>query len=108
MKPSQTRPWAAMDTVTSARRVGSEAVNPEATVASAESDYDNVSRVLSRGIVRAAVVWVSGPWYDPRTGSCCRGQTVTWQVTKTCRASYERYAVVEMASGGCGCMQAEA
>ena len=65
MMPSQTRPSVAVDTVASVRRVGSEAVNPEAIVASADGDCGNVSRVLLGGTVRAAVVWVSGPWYDP-------------------------------------------
>jgi len=65
MMPSQTRPSAAVDTVASVCRVGSGAVNSEATVASGGSGCGNVSRVPPGGIVRAAVVWVSGPWYDP-------------------------------------------
>jgi hypothetical protein len=51
--------------VASVRRVGSGAVNPEAIVASANGGSGNVSRVLLGGIVRAAAVRVSGPWYDP-------------------------------------------
>lgn len=65
MMPSQTRPSAAVDTVASVCRVGSRTVNLEAIVASGDGDSGNVSRALLGGTVRAALVWVSGPWYGP-------------------------------------------
>ena len=45
--------------------VGSRTVNLEAIVASGDGDSGNVSRALLGGTVRAALVWVSGPWYGP-------------------------------------------
>ena len=64
MMQSRTRPSVAVGTVASVCRVGLGSVNLAAIVASGDIGCGNVSVLLGR-TVRAAVVWVSGPWYDP-------------------------------------------
>jgi hypothetical protein len=63
MTSSKMGPSVVVDTVASEQRVGSEAVNPEATVASASGS--NSPRALLVGTLKAVGVWASRPWNGP-------------------------------------------
>jgi hypothetical protein len=63
MTSSKMGPSVVVDTVASERRVGSEAVNSEATVASVYSSSS--PRALLVGTLKVVGVWASRPWNGP-------------------------------------------